>query len=72
MFCSSLAWRAAHAPYAMANEATRTNKHSSDARVVGFDKLGRVVVYSSFAKTTDRTPDFVKVGAALHLGLQGR
>ncbi len=37
MFVHSLAWRRQHRPWAMSNPSTRTNKLSSDARIVGYD-----------------------------------
>lgn len=61
MFVHSLAWRRQHRPWVMSNPSTRTNKMSSDARIVGYDLQGRVVVYSSFAKSLERTPEHVKV-----------
>ncbi|KAG2439037.1 hypothetical protein HYH02_006565 [Chlamydomonas schloesseri] len=61
MFTHSLAWRRTHRPWAMSNPSTATNKNSSDARIVGYDTQGRVVVYSSFAKSVERTPEHVKL-----------
>ncbi|MEW5297936.1 MAG: hypothetical protein WDW36_001112 [Sanguina aurantia] len=61
MFLHSLAWRADAKPWAMENASSRTNKMSSDARIVGYDAASRVVVYSSFAKTVERTPADVSV-----------
>ncbi|KAG2432103.1 hypothetical protein HXX76_009030 [Chlamydomonas incerta] len=61
MFTHTLAWRRQQTPWAMANPATATNKNSSDARIVGYDTQGRVVVYSSFAKSVERTPEHVKL-----------
>lgn len=37
MFVHSLAWRRQHRPWVMSNPSTRTNKMSSDARIVGYD-----------------------------------
>ncbi|PNW76408.1 hypothetical protein CHLRE_11g467563v5 [Chlamydomonas reinhardtii] len=61
MFAHSLVWRRTHTPWAMSNPATATNKNSSDARIVGYDTQGRVVVYSSFARSVERTPEHVKL-----------
>ncbi|KXZ53455.1 hypothetical protein GPECTOR_7g1354 [Gonium pectorale] len=60
MYVHTLAWRRQSRPWALSNPSTRTNKLSSDARIVGYDLQGRVVVYSSFAKSLERTPEHVK------------
>ncbi|KAG2484177.1 hypothetical protein HYH03_016990 [Edaphochlamys debaryana] len=61
MFLHTLQWRRTARPWALANPATAANKLSSDARIVGYDLQGRVVVYSCFAKSLERTPEHVKI-----------
>eukprot|EP00798_Chlamydomonas_sp_ICE-L_P001259 gene1257-32607_t len=60
----SLKWRSEKEPWTFENVASRTDKMVSDARIVGYDMQGRVVVYSSFAKTTKRVPAEVTVNTA--------
>ncbi|PNH03892.1 Random slug protein 5, partial [Tetrabaena socialis] len=61
MYLHSLQWRRGARPWALSNPATAANKLSSDARIVGWDLQGRVVVYSSFAKSADRTPEHINI-----------
>ena len=41
MLLSTLSWRAEHSPWKLENEASRTEKNCSDARIVGYDRQGR-------------------------------
>lgn len=41
MLLSTLSWRTEHCPWKLENEASRTEKNCSDARIVGYDRQGR-------------------------------
>ena len=56
MLVASLQWRRKARPWEIESIESRTNSRVSDARVIGFDKQKRVVVYSSFANTDKRDP----------------
>lgn len=64
MLLATLAWRARLQPWALENVSSRLKKRSSDARIIGFDPEGRVVVYSSFSRTEERQPDQVTLNAS--------
>lgn len=61
MLVEHLAWRREVRPWTVVNTSTLTDKSSSDARVVGFDRQGRAVLYSSFANTTLRQCEHVRL-----------
>ncbi|GAX82878.1 hypothetical protein CEUSTIGMA_g10304.t1 [Chlamydomonas eustigma] len=64
MFLNTLAWRKEEKPWLMEVVNDNIEKTNADARIVGFDVKGRVVVYSSFANAGKRTPRDVQVTTA--------
>ena len=61
MLAASLEWRRKALPAETESIESRTNHRVSDARIIGFDKTLRVVVYSSFSNTDKRDPKDVEV-----------
>lgn len=61
MICDTFDWRHKQQPQALVYEATLHNKAITDARIVGFNPQGRVVVYSSFSNSQQRSIESVKL-----------